>query len=31
MFSRVLDLNGEYVNEADVRLKQVQKIQRAIK
>ena len=31
MFSRVLDLNGEYVKEADGRLKQVQKIQRAIK
>ena len=28
MFSRVLDLNGEYVKEADGRLKQVQKIQR---
>jgi tetratricopeptide (TPR) repeat protein len=31
MFSRVLDLNGEYVEEANGRLKQVQKIQRAIR
>ena len=29
MFSRVLDLNGEYVKEADGRWKLVQKIQRA--
>ncbi|PIV01981.1 MAG: hypothetical protein COS57_13560 [Syntrophobacterales bacterium CG03_land_8_20_14_0_80_58_14] len=30
MFSRVLDLNGEYVKEADGRWKLVQKIQRAM-
>lgn len=30
MFSRVLDLNGEYVREADGRWKLVQKIQRAM-
>ena len=30
MFSRVLDLNGEYVKEADDRWKLVQKIQRAM-
>jgi tetratricopeptide (TPR) repeat protein len=30
MFSRVLDLSGEYVSDADVRWKLVQKIQRAM-
>jgi tetratricopeptide (TPR) repeat protein len=30
MFSRALDLNGEYVSEADARWKLVQKIQRAM-
>jgi tetratricopeptide (TPR) repeat protein len=30
MFSRVLDLNGEYVSEADGRWKLVQKVQRAM-
>jgi tetratricopeptide (TPR) repeat protein len=31
MFNQALNLNGEYVKEADGRLKQVQKIQRAIR
>ena len=30
MFSRALDLNGEFVSEADARWKLVQKIQRAM-
>ena len=30
MYSRVLDMNGEYIKEADGRLKLVQKIQRAM-